>query len=188
MEALSIIFKRFAMKPFSSPYEFTANERQFWSVLGGMLQSGKAVRFNPKGTSMGPFIRPGDTVTVKPCSFRDLKLGDIVLFRSGREAYRMHRIVEIARDNGRRIIVTRGDACMDPDPPIQQKDILGKVSAIRKRRWTLALDRPGGKALNLTWAYLLNYSLSSRLLRRAARPAYHFARSLMVRSPGTVRI
>ena len=157
------------MQPLSRPCDMCSEERKFWTVLTGLLGAGRQVRFNPVGTSMGPFIRQGDAVTVRPCPARDLAFGDIVLFAAGREMYRVHRIVGSFREDGRTSIITRGDACPDTDPPIGPEDILGKVSVVSKGRWTLDLDKPCGKAINLAWAHFQRWPVSMAMLRTGGK-------------------
>ena len=157
------------IKCLSRQCDTCSEERKFWTVVGDLLGAGRQVRFNPVGTSMGPFIRQGDTVTVCPCSPRDLAFGDIVLFAAGREMYRVHRIVERFRVDGRPLFVTRGDACQDTDAPIKPEDILGKVSAVTKGRWTLDLDKSWGKAINLAWAHFQRWPVSIGMLRAVGK-------------------
>jgi signal peptidase I len=152
------------MKRLSLPCDMCSEERKFWTVLTDLLNAGRHVRFNPVGTSMGPFIRQGDSVKVRPCSPRDLAFGDIVLFAPGGEMYRVHRIVERFRVDGRPLFITRGDASPDADTPIRPEDILGKVSAVTKGRWTLDLDKPCGKAINLAWAHFQRWPVSMGML------------------------
>jgi signal peptidase I len=157
------------MKHLSRPCDMCSEEPKFWTVLINLLDAGRQVRFNPVGTSMGPFIRQGDAVTVRPCLPRDLAFGDIVLFAAGQEMYRVHRIVERLREDGRPLFITKGDASPDTDPPISPEDILGEVSAVTKGRWTLDLDKPWGKAINLAWAHFQRWPLSMGMLRTVGK-------------------
>ena len=159
------------MKCLSHAYDMCSEERKFWAVLTDLLDVGRQVRFNPVGTSMGPFIRQGDAVTVRPCSPRDLAFGDIVLFSAGREMemYRVHRIVKISHVDGRTFIITKGDASPDTDSPISPEDILGKVSAVTKGRWTLDLDKPCGKVINLAWAHFQRWWVLMGMLRTGGK-------------------
>jgi hypothetical protein len=157
------------MKRLSRSCDMCSEERKFWTVLTDVLDAGKQVRFNPVGKSMGPFIRQGDAVTVRPCSPRDLAFGDIVLFAAGGETYRVHRIVGSICADGRTSIITKGDASPDTAPPISPEDILGKVSAVTKGRWILDLDKPCGKAINLTWAHFQRWPVSMGMLRTGGK-------------------
>lgn len=157
------------MKRLSCSCDMCSEERKFWTVLTDLLDAGRNVRFKPVGTSMGPFIRQGDAVKVRPCSPTDFAFGDIVLFAAGKETYRVHRIVGSFRVNGRAFIITRGDASPDADTPISPEDILGKVSAVTKGRWTLDLDKPCGRAINLAWAHFQRWPVSMGMLRTGGK-------------------
>jgi len=63
-------------------------------------------------------------VHVKPVAANMLRIGDIVLLRSGSE-FKAHRII---RKRGQRFI-TRGDAGVDTDGEIRCDQILGRVIA-----------------------------------------------------------
>jgi len=142
---------------------------KFWSVATGLLKSGNSICFDPPGNSMSPFIRHGETLTVVPCSTNDLKFGDIILYSTSpnpnQSQKRIHRIMKKRVVNGKTLLFTKGDASRSLDPPIEPNQVLGKVSAIKNGRWTLHLDQPWGKAINLTWAIFQRWPLSMWMLR-----------------------
>ena len=68
------------------------------------LELGEAVTFAPKGNSMLPLIRSGQTVTVSPTSAEDqVKIDDIVLCRV-KGKYYLHKIYAIDHATGRYLI------------------------------------------------------------------------------------
>jgi len=67
--------------------------------------------------------------------------------------------------NGKSLFFTKGDASRSLDPPIEPNQVLGKISAIKKARWTLHLNQPWGKAINMTWALFQRWPLSMWMLR-----------------------
>ena len=73
---------------------------------------------------MLPTIQDGEIVHVKPVATDMLKVGDIVLLRTG-EQFKAHRII---RKRGQ-CFITRGDAGMDIDGEIRCDQILGRVIA-----------------------------------------------------------
>jgi hypothetical protein len=58
------------------------------------LQKGKTVKIRPKGQSMKPKVESGAEVTLDPVNEGDLKRGDIVLCKVGRNQY-LHLIKAI---------------------------------------------------------------------------------------------
>ncbi len=135
----------------------------FWSVALTVLKEGGHVRFEPPGGSMNPFIRHGETVTLMPCSPRDLKFGDIILYCVGLDPAvspkRIHRVVKRRVMGGECLLLTKGDACTSTDAPVAPRQVLGKVSTIEKGAWTLDLATPFGKAINLTFAVFQRWLL-----------------------------
>lgn len=79
--------------------------------------------------SMSPEFDPGSVVFVKNIAPADIKIGDIVTFRSSPENPNQvtHRVVDITRD-GELAFTTKGDANETPDPEqIYSENIVGKV-------------------------------------------------------------
>ncbi len=58
--------------------------------------------------SMEPTIMTGDIVIIKECNAQDLKKGDVIAFRSGSSVI-THRIIDIQKENGQKLFVTKGD-------------------------------------------------------------------------------
>lgn len=96
----------------------------FHLLTSELIAGGFGLRFQAKGRSMLPTILDGEIVHVKPVAGDTLKIGDIVLLRSGAE-FKAHRII---RKRGE-LFITRGDAGVDTDGEIRRNQILGKVIA-----------------------------------------------------------
>src|SRR5437867_3582718 len=76
---------------------------------------------------MLPSIWPGDAVCVSRVDRDAYRPGDVVLYtRNGRLF--VHRLVEVGGETA----VTRGDALLDPDPPVRAGDVLGRVVSIER--------------------------------------------------------
>ena len=58
--------------------------------------------------SMEPTIMTGDIAIIKSCEIDELKVGDIVAFKSGTSVI-THRIVEIKEKDGQKEFITKGD-------------------------------------------------------------------------------
>ena len=110
-----------------------------------LLSQGATVRFRPSGRSMYPSIREGELITVEPVQASDVKLADIVLYRSERGLI-AHRVVQMScpqaepsavgaagfslrasssRDS--RVFRLQGDASLSCDQPVAAEQILGRV-------------------------------------------------------------
>ncbi len=109
-----------------------------------------AVQVSLVGDSMRPLIRKNtDTVTVAPV-YRDLKKGDIVLFRRDDRDYVVHRIKRIV--DGK--VITLGDRCVDFDAPIPISSVWGIAVKLQRGDRNLNLDscfcRAVGKVIMAT--------------------------------------
>jgi len=94
-----------------------------------VLRSCGTLRLRAAGRSMLPAIWPGDTLVVEQASGGDVSEGDIVLFsRNGR--FVAHRVVTKIASSVTPEIQTQGDATPQPDLPVSESDLLGKVSVI----------------------------------------------------------
>ena len=70
--------------------------------------------------SMEPAIPVGSIVVVRKVNAEDVKVGDVISFRTG-ESRVIHRVIEKV-ENGSFYFRTKGDANEDPDPWIVQPD------------------------------------------------------------------
>ena len=80
------------------------------------------------GYSMYPFLRPGDRIIVKRISQGLPEIGDIVVLKSSREHFVVHRLVKIL-PSGKGIL--KGDSLLAIDPePVVLSALSGIVTAI----------------------------------------------------------
>jgi hypothetical protein len=96
----------------------------FHLLTSDLIAGGYGLRFQAMGRSMLPAIQDGEIVHVKPVPRDMLRIGDIVLLRTGTE-FRAHRII---RKRGQ-FFITRGDSGVDTDGEICGDQILGRVIA-----------------------------------------------------------
>lgn len=140
-----------------------ATSRPFLEMSTALLERGYQIRFRAHGHSMAPTIRPDDVLLVDPVADRDVRVGDILLYRHGSGAL-AHRVVSIKRESRRATgFVLRGDALDACDAPITPDCILGRV---------VALER-GGRSVALTGVRARirqSARLTASRLRRRLRP------------------
>ena len=76
----------------------TVDTQGYLNTVCDMLAQGRSLVPVPvAGTSMCPFLHPGDTVYLAPLD-RPPEVGDILLFRRPSGAYILHRVVALAQD------------------------------------------------------------------------------------------
>ena len=113
-------------------------------LMKAVLDRDVPFRFEARGTSMAPFIRDGDIVTVRPVRERSLRKGDVVAFAepSMNKLY-VHRII---RASGGRYAV-KGDNLSEADGVIPGSCIAGVVAKVERGGWEFSLGVGRGRAL-----------------------------------------
>lgn len=97
-------------------------------LLRAVLRKGALFRFKAPGSSMTPFIRDGDVVTIAPVKNYTYSPGTVVVFtRPGTQRLTVHRIIKNTQDQ----VYIAGDnctGCMDGWVPIE--NVIGRVIRI----------------------------------------------------------
>jgi signal peptidase I len=111
----------------------------FLDTSSELLARGYALRFRAGGQSMHPTICDGEVIIVEPVCARQIKRGDIILYRAGR-GVTAHRVIEIVRKKrsdplfgSDPLFVLRGDAAATRDAPVGPENILGRVVSVERR-------------------------------------------------------
>ena len=107
------------------------------------LKENKTLTYSNVGTSMLPLLRQGKdtfTITRKDAVLAErgedrLRAGDAVLYKRPPKSYVLHRIIEV-RD---RDYVILGDNCIAREYGIQDKDILGVMTAFSRNGRVLSV-------------------------------------------------
>ncbi len=92
-----------------------------------VLRSSGSLRLGVTGWSMFPMLWPGDTLMIEQTTSDTIDPGDIVLFARDRRFF-VHRVV--AKNAAEQSIQTRGDAMAQLDPPVLNRELLGRVVSI----------------------------------------------------------
>lgn len=105
------------------------------------------------GDSMGPLIRKNkDKVTILPLR-RAARAGDIVLFADSTGRYVVHRVWKCSEDR----VITLGDHCKRPDPPLQCWQVWGLVTQVKRGNRNIPVDNPIARRLGKLWMALLPF-------------------------------
>lgn len=95
-----------------------------------------------RGASMGSAIPRGSALRISLGRAAPYRIGEVVAFVQD-SGICVHRVAYLGR--GRRAkdyVVTQGDACFYPDPPVSSQRVLGRVTEFRyEERWLPAADR-----------------------------------------------
>jgi ribosomal protein S18 acetylase RimI-like enzyme len=160
-------------------------------LLRGMTERGVPLRTAARGSSMAPFIRDRDVLTIAPLNGVDPRVGDVVAFTlTDAGILSIHRIV--ARTS--RGWLVRGDNAAQADGAVTADQILGRVVRVERNgrdvhlglggeaAWLAALSRGGGLTLART-LWRLPRHVASASLRRAQGWATYRAAGRRLRLP-----
>ncbi len=114
-----------------SPQSSLLITHSFSELAATLLRDGHSIRFRAAGQSMHPTIRDGETIVVEPIDLRDIKRGDIVLYRDLRGVI-AHRVVAIIRTQQRGLSYPQS-SILDPQSSIfltQSSSLSPHVSTI----------------------------------------------------------
>jgi len=98
-------------------------------MLCDVLNKGTLFRFKARGSSMSPFIKDGDVLTICPTQQSDIKNGTIVVYyHKILNKIIIHRIV--GKQNS--YYAVKGDNTVGTADLVYEADILGRVSGVRR--------------------------------------------------------
>jgi signal peptidase I len=117
------------------------------------------------GSSMLPWVRPGDVALIRKADAGAVRFGDVALFLHG-EHLLVHRIVRKSGGFDGEKFLTKGDAHPTADSLLGHEQLLGRVVRIFRNGQRIDMEAPRQLALALLAAKL---SLMSRFWYPAAR-------------------
>jgi signal peptidase I len=123
------------------------------------------MRFRALGSSMNPWIRHGDILTIRRVDPAAVRRGHVVFYRSGGSLF-AHRVVGKVQGQNELLLVTRRDAVPSPDAPVAASQVLGRVIRIERGGRGINLESPAREALG--WL-LAHFSALSRWTYPPAR-------------------
>ncbi|MGR0482681.1 MAG: S24/S26 family peptidase [Candidatus Electronema sp. V4] len=135
-----------------------------FDLVQTLLRQGVMVRIRVSGDSMRPLLQGGELVEVAPLGQAIPSLGDILFVRSRQDAPIIHRLIWQRRQNGRRQLLTKGDACPGFDGFIPVEQVLGRVDRVLiSDQHSTSLRAP---AMRLRAALVVSRALLAHALRK----------------------
>jgi len=109
------------------------------------------------GSSMMPWVRPGDIAMIRTANAETLRCGHVVLFRRNSILF-VHRIVNKKGPLDAAQIFVKGDAHPTSDGLMEQGELLGRVVWLYRNGRRIDLEGRGQRALGLFISRLSLYS------------------------------
>lgn len=101
----------------------------FVELLQATLAEGAPFTFRARGSSMHPFIKDGDVITVSPLEENAPGLGDVVAFIQGEiENLVVHRVIRIRANS----YCMKGDGTTGVGSPVPAVNVLGLVTRVKR--------------------------------------------------------
>jgi hypothetical protein len=91
---------------------------------------------------MAPFLKGGETLTIRRVPLDSLGKGDLIFFMRPGGAAKIHRLIRKGTENGLPVFITKGDAVPGCDAAVPAGNVLGKVCVIEG-------DRPGHASMDM---------------------------------------
>ena len=121
--------------------ELRLDNDAFADLSAQILGQGGSFQFRARGSSMTPFIRDGDLLTIAPVDPAGLRIGDVALYHTERDRVVAHRIVGRTTQVGELVLETRGDARLASDSSLPAARVLGRAVRLRRGDRVYRLDR-----------------------------------------------
>ena len=134
--------------------------QELFETMDQLLTEGYDAEFTVTGKSMWPFLRPNrDRVVLRRWDTQKLKSGQIVLYRSGQDHYRLHRIQWVRKGSFQAI----GDGNCVKDGQYPTCCVLGVVVGVFREERYIPAQRGVYGLLGALW--MLLYPVRPGLLR-----------------------
>jgi signal peptidase I len=139
----------------------------FLELSKKLLDHGALLRFQAHGRSMYPFIKNGDIIIIESRNGSSVSTGDIIFYRRPDGSTTAHRLVQIKSREDSMILITKGDAMKYADPPVSDKQVMGRVIVIEGQRKKLRLNGWPGRFFGKVTAWLARgrYPNQRRVIR-----------------------
>jgi signal peptidase I len=104
------------------------------------------------GKSMFPFLTGRDRIFISRCEQDKLRRGDLILFRRNNEEniYVAHRLMRKIKNAHGYTLVTKGDAHLNYDKPINSDLLIGKITKIKTPYASIYLEGTAGRIINVS--------------------------------------
>ena len=142
---------------------------EFTELSQKILDRGVFLRFQAKGYSMFPAIKDGDILKVKPFKIKEIKLGEVIFYRTAGKRMVAHRVIKKIFQNDKLVLRTKGDFNINYEY-VTLEDVLGLVIAIERNGRQINLNKFHSRLMGILFSKVSPIlrslrKVASRLLR-----------------------
>jgi len=148
------------------------NRHNFIKLSESVLSQHGCLRFEAYGSSMYPFIRSGDILTIQPTDVAALNVGDVAFYRGVGDRLVAHRVVGKHVQDNHIVLTMRGDAASGPGEQIRATQVLGQVVSVQRGQKSIRMASFFSKSLQ-AFSKGLRCLQQLRLYRSLARRVLH---------------
>lgn len=123
-----------------------------------ILARGDRLRFRARGGSMFPFIRNGEIVEVEPVDIGQIRVGDIVFYRTWSGRILAHRVIKKRKGEKGVVLMTKGDAVPRPDVLVYPDQVLGRVVVVERSGRNIRFDNGLHRLVGVLYARVSPFS------------------------------
>ena len=154
------------------------NDQDLARLKDFILFGEKKFAFTALGKSMHPFFRSGDVIEITAANFKDLKIGDVILFHIKESNLAVHRVVNKILISNQLKLITKGDFASAIDGAIGEANFIGKAVAVKNSANWFIFKQLG---LNKHWGPIIAKVsvLSGFLLSLLRRDKKSFYRNML---------
>ena len=116
-------------------------------ITRALAEQGR-ISLRVRGSSMLPWVRPGDIAVIRRAGVMDVRCGDVVLIHRESRLF-VHRLVKKHGSLESTTFLAKGDAHPGDDGIIEGQEILGRVMKIYRGKRRIDLDEPRHLAMGI---------------------------------------
>ena len=116
------------------------NKKLIVDFAESILENNHTLGIRTTGYSMYPALRPGDIGHIEKCMPTEIKVGDVVVFKSNGKLI-AHRLVAI--DDVAGTFLTKGDKNKFFDTPFATDAFVGKITSFERKGRKISIDSFG---------------------------------------------
>ncbi len=119
--------------------------------IEALLAEGKSIRIHPQGYSMYPLFVPGrDEAVIAPAAEKELKRGDVVLYRREGSILVLHRIWKRTREG----FFMVGDNQKETEGPLKREQIKGILCQVIRKGKCFSVNNLFYRLFSAVWLML----------------------------------